>query len=60
MTAADPLTYTPDAEPRGFIDPGEQTRQNYIWRFDSGRLPSLRCEAAIARDRAAAGKAEVR
>ena len=35
----------------GFIDPAEQARQNYIWRFDSGRLPSLRCEAAIARER---------
>ncbi len=54
------LDYYCDANGNGFIDPAEQTRQNYIWRFDSGRLPSLRCEAAIARDRAAAGKAEVR
>jgi cytochrome c553 len=47
------LDYYCDANGNGFIDPAEQTRQNYIWRFDSGRLPSLRCEAAIARDREA-------
>jgi len=54
------LDYYCDANGNGFIDPAEQTRQNYIWRFDSGRLPSLRCAAAIARDREAAGKTEVK
>lgn len=54
------LDYYCDANGNGFIDPAEQNRQNYIWRFDSGKLPSLRCEAAIARDREAAGRAEVR
>ena len=52
------LDYYCDANGNGFIDPAEQSRQNYIWRFDSGRLPSLRCEAAIARDREAYLKAE--
>jgi len=52
------LDYYCDANGNGFIDPAEQTRQNYIWRFDSGRLPSLRCEASIERERKATGRGE--
>ena len=45
------LDYFCDRNENGFIDPSEQSAGNYVWRFEPGALPALRC---IADDRTAA------
>ncbi len=37
------IDYYCDANSNGFIDPGEQRPDNYIWQFQAGAAPALRC-----------------
>jgi cytochrome c553 len=37
------IDYYCDADGNGFIDPGEQRPDNYIWQFTAGAVPNLRC-----------------